>query len=182
MSGKASKLLMEGMCDFNKEETDYLEIVCSSVFPWYHGMATKNFPCLTHNLFKRTDTQEMGTVHSSYAFKAEQLVRRLFERNNITLRTIYRMAYNLTYADPSKHGDPHNDHADFPHKNLLIYLNKFDNGETFLFDETGTHIIEVIKPAMDKFAIFDGGFHAQGFCKPQQCRQVLVMTFDGDVP
>jgi hypothetical protein len=91
------------------------------------------------------------------------------------------MALNLTFADPSKHGDPHIDHPAFEHKHILIYLNQFDAGETFILDETGTDVVEVVKPEMDKFVVFEGGWHAQGFCKPQQMRLVFVATFDGDI-
>jgi hypothetical protein len=174
-------ILLEGMCNFEQEDLDFLLTIGGSEFPWYHGMATHNFPCLTHNLIMRTDKKEPGVLHSSYAPKAVEMFMRLCRKNNIVVRTIYRMAFNLTYADPSLHGDPHNDHPDFPHKSLLIYLNKFDKGETFLFDEKGEKITYTIQPAMDKFAVFEGCFHAQGFCRPQQCRQVFVATFDGDL-
>ena len=174
-------VLIEGKCNFSDHETDFLRIVCSNNFPWYAGMATLNFPVLTHDLMKRTEEKTAGIPNSPFYPDAMMMLRRLCKENNVTLRTIYRMAFNLTFADPSKHGDPHIDHPDFQHKHMLIYLNKFDAGETFLMDETGKNVVEAIKPELDKFVIFDGGWHAQGFCKPQQMRMVFVATFDGDV-
>ena len=174
-------VLLEGNADFNVEENEILDFVSGSQFPWFAGMATRHFPCLTHNIIFRTDENSEGKEWSPYYDVAKRLFLRLCERNGIDVRTIYRMAFNLTFADPSKHGDPHNDHADFPHKVLLVYLNKFDAGETFLFDEAGESVVERITPAKDKFVVFDGCIHAQGFCRPQQLRMVLVATFDGDV-
>lgn len=173
-------ILKEGDANFNKEELDFLLTVGSSDFPWYSGMATKNFPSLVHNLLLRTDKQTEGIPHSFYYKPARAMFDRLCKDNGISVKTVYRMAFNLTFADPSKHGDPHNDHAEFDHKIMLIYLNKFDNGETFLFDDK-MNIVDKIVPHMDKFAVFDGGMHAQGFCRPQQRRMVFVATFDGDV-
>ena len=174
-------ILLESQSNFNQEEQDFLRIVGSSNFPWFVGKATENFPALTHDLMKRSEEQTAGIPNSPFYPDAMKMLRRICNDNNVNLKTVYRMAFNLTFADPSKHGDPHVDHPNFAHKHVLIYLNKFDAGETFLMDNTGTNIVEVIKPGMDKFVIFDGGWHAQGFCKPQQMRMVFVATFDGDV-
>lgn len=174
-------ILLEGKCRFLDQENDFLKLVSSSNFPWYAGMATKNFPVLTHDLMRRTEEKSAGIPNSPFYPEAMMILKRLCQDNNVTLRTVYRMAFNLTFADPSKHGDPHIDHPDFPHKHILIYLNKFDAGETYLMDQTGSDVVEAIKPELDKFVIFDGGWHAQGFCKPQQMRLVFVATFDGDV-
>lgn len=174
-------ILLEGDAKFNQEEQGFLDFVSSPDFPWYAGMATKNFPCLTHNIMLRTDEKTEGKPWSPHYEDAKRLFLRLCEENGIDVRTIYRIAFNLTFADPSKHGDPHNDHAAFPHKIMIVYLTKFDGGETFLFDGTGTGVVDKITPAKDKFVVFDGGMHAQGFCRPQQFRMVLVATFDGDI-
>jgi len=91
------------------------------------------------------------------------------------------MSFNLTFSDPSRHGDPHRDHPEFPHKVMIIYLNDFDGGVTYLFDEAQMKVTETITPAKNRFVVFDGDLHAQGFCRPQQHRLVLVATFDGDV-
>lgn len=173
-------ILREGWCNFNEEELEFLFFVGSGKFPWFLGYTTKNFPGITHTLIDRTDEQSPGIPNSPFAEQAEKMFRRICADNNITVRTIYRMAFNTTFADPSKHGDPHVDHPDFPHKNLLIYINKFDDGETYLLNEDFS-IKQVIESGIDKFAVFDGCLHAQGFCKPQQVRQVFVTTFDGDV-
>lgn len=173
-------VLLQGNANFNDVEEEFLTVVGSSNFPWYVGKATQNFPALTHDLMKRSDEKTPGIPNSPFYPEAMSMFRRICRDNNIKIETVYRMAFNLTFADPSKHGDPHIDHPNFPHKHLLIYLNKFDNGKTFLLDQNGTDIVEEIEARKDKFVIFDGGWHAQGFCKPQQMRMVFVATFDGD--
>lgn len=174
-------VLLDGKAEFNAEENAFLDHVGSSQFPWYAGMATKNFPCLVHNIMLRTDEQSEGQPWSSFYEEGKRLFLRLCESNGIVVNTIYRIAFNLTFSDPSKHGDPHDDHKEFQHKVMIVYLTKFDAGETYLFDEAGKNIVEIIKPEKDKFVVFDGGIHAQGFCRPQQFRMVLVATFDGDI-
>jgi hypothetical protein len=173
-------ILIEGKANFSREEEAFIYFVAGDNFPWYLNMSTKNFPGLSHTFYKRTDKPEQGEVWSQHTPAAELIIRRICADNNISIRTIYRMAANLTFSDPSSHGDPHNDHETFPHKVMIIYLNQFDNGETYLFDDAG-NIEARIKPEVDKFVVFEGGMHANGFCKPQQMRIVLVMTFDGDV-
>lgn len=173
-------ILLEGNINFSADEEHFISFITGDRFPWYLTMGTQNFPALSHTFYKRTDTPETGDIWSQHTPAAELIFQRICKDNNIALRKIYRMAVNLTFADPSLHGDPHNDHESFPHKVMLIYLNKFDAGETWLFDSQG-NVEARVQPAMDKFVVFEGGIHANGFCKPQQKRIVFVATFDGDI-
>lgn len=174
-------VLLEGPCNFTPEERKFTDFCCGEQFPWYYGKATNNFYCMTHFLLQAAIDQKPGILRSIYSEPAEALFRRICADNNITLRTIYRLSLNRTFADPSKHGDPHKDHPNFPHTIMLIYLNEFDDGLTFLFDQECKTIVDTIVPKLDHFVVFDGDWHAQGFCRPQQSRVALVATFDGDV-
>lgn len=173
-------ILVEGKANYNKIHEHFINTLSSAEFPWYLVRATQSFPAMTHDLMCRSFEQSSGIPNSPFYGPARQLFNSICADNHITVRTVYRMALNLTFSDPSLHGDPHYDHMDFPHKNFILYLNTFDAGETFIMDEQDA-IIQVIKPAQDKFAVFDGDRHAAGFCKPQQFKIVLVATFDGDV-
>lgn len=182
-------ILREGDAGILYDERSFLDFVLLGDFPWFYVKATDNFFLVTHMLMLRPEEfqspedgiylPKRGEINSSHYRAAEELFLRICGDNNISVRTIYRMAFNTTFADPSKHGDLHVDH-DFPHKNFLLYLNGFDDGNTLLFDESGKHV-QTIYAAKDKFAFFDGNLHAQQFCKPQQRRVVFVVTFDGDV-
>lgn len=174
-------VLIEGDCNFTDEEREFLAYVSSGDFPWYFGNATDNFHCLTHFLLKGSPEPVRGEQKSLCAPMAEKMFSRICNENGIEVRNIYRMSFNLTFSDPSRHGDPHKDHPHFSHKIMLIYLNQFDDGFTFLLDDKAERIVDKIVPGKDKFSVFDGDMHAQGFCRPQQHRMVMVITFDGDV-
>lgn len=173
-------VLMEGKANFTEEEDKFLLDVSSDEFPWYLVKATENFPCMTHGLMRRTDKQEEGEIWSPNYPAARAFFDRICRDNGIVVRDVYRMAFNLTFSDPSIHGDLHSDH-NWPHKIMIIYLSHFDNGDTWLFYKNG-QVETRIKAGVDKFVVFEGGLHANGFCKPQQTRVIFVATFDGDVP
>lgn len=172
-------ILKEGDAHFTSEELAFLRLVESDKFPWFFARITRNFYGFAHGVMKRSDEPSEGFPCSPFYEQTKSMLLRLCGDNGITIRTIYRMSFNITVSDPSKHSDPHVDHL-FPHKNLLVYLNKFDEGKTFIVDDED-NVIETIHPAFHKFVVFDGHRHAQGFCRPQQSRLVFVATFDGDV-
>lgn len=173
-------VLLEGKANFSKEEEGFIQFVSSDQFPWFLSRATQNFSSMIHTLLNRTNTKEEGKVWSPHYEAARVIFNRICRDNNIVVREVYRMGLNLTFPDPSLHGDPHNDHEEWPHKIMIIYLNKFDDGGTWLFNEDGS-VETKIEAEMDKFVVFEGKLHANGFCKPQQTRTVLVATFDGDI-
>lgn len=174
-------ILREGMANFTPQEEEFIDLILGATFPWFNQMATLNFPALSHIFLSRIEETGEPKVNSPLFPIARSILERICIENNIKIRQVYRMAANLTFADPSKHGDPHRDHEDFPHKVMLIYLNTFSAGETYLVD-ADYNVIDKVIPSEGKFAVFDGGvLHAQGFCKPQERRIVLVATFDGDI-
>lgn len=171
--------MREGKVELYDDEKSFIGYVKSNDFPWFHVKATDNFTSMSHLLMMRPEEPTRGAQNSPHLPAAEQLFLRICGDNGVIIRTIYRIAFNLTFADPSPHGDIHLDHL-FPHKNFLLYLNKFDAGDTYIFNDKA-EIIETIKAEENKFVFFDGDLHAQGFCRPQQHRILMVVTFDGDV-
>jgi translation initiation factor RLI1 len=57
-----------------------------------------------------------------------------------------------------------------------MYVNNFSNGNTYIFNEHDEIIKESIQDK-DKFIVFSGEPHAQGFCAPGEMRIVLAYTF-----
>lgn len=172
-------ILREGIVELYDDERSFISYVKSDSFPWYHIKATDNFTAMSHLLMMRPDEPVRGTQNSPHLPAAEALFLRICGDNHVEVKCIHRIAFNLTFADPSPHGDIHLDHL-FPHKNFILYLNKFDGGDTYIFND-GAEIIDTIKQQENKFAFFDGDLHAQGFCKPQQNRILMVATFTGDI-
>ena len=172
-------ILLEGNANIGSGERSFINFLKCDDFPWYYLKATDNFYQMMHIMMSPSTEPQRGEINSPHARAAEDLFLRICGDYGVLVRTVYRIGVNLTFADPSPHGDIHIDHM-FPHKNFILYLNKFDKGNTLLFDKD-CNLQQTIYAAEDKFAIFDGDFHAQEFCAPQQSRGVLVVTFDGDV-
>ena len=121
------------------------------------------------------NVEKPGIINSVYTEQFVKIFERFCVENQIPVQFILRGAINVTTHEPFLHGDIHVDH-DFPHKNFLIYLNEFDEGCTYLFDDEN-NITDVIVPKFGRVAIFDGVPHANGFCKPKQKRIVMIITF-----
>lgn len=172
-------VLRQGLVELYDDEKSFIAYVKSNDFPWYHIKSTDNFTAMSHLVMMRPDEPVRGAQNSPHLPAAEDLFLRICGDNYIDVKCVHRIAFNLTFADPSPHGDIHLDHM-FPHKNFILYLNKFDGGDTYLFNEDA-EIIETIKQEENKFVVFGGDLHAQGFCNPQQHRILMVVTFTGDI-
>jgi len=170
----------------NALSADDLNFVSNEVlgpgFPWYYQeyavpktskYHSVIYPFLCHNLMLRAESRgpEPGRVNSDYFSKFYDI----FLKNCPQHTFLLRMSLNLTFYHNEDYGDIHVDH-DFEHNNMIIYLNKFTNGHTYIFDEdykkTGT-----IKSDYNTGCIFPGSFHAQGFCNVGESRLILVATY-----
>ena len=185
-------ILKEGMVQVYPEEGAFLTYVQMSDFPWFFFYATRNFTAMVHTLMHRYEGNvdengfllpgekpRRGVGNSDHLPTAEQLFLRICGDNNIIVRTVYRAAFNRTFHEPATHSDIHRDHM-FPHKVFILYIYARDGGDTLLFDDN-LNLEQVIHAEEGKFVVFEGGHHANSFCKPQGSRVVLVVTFDGDV-
>ncbi|NBO99928.1 MAG: hypothetical protein EBU90_07335 [Proteobacteria bacterium] len=111
--------------------------------------------------------------------------KNIFYRNVPEHTIIHRAALNLTFGmdhvkeipGRPKHCVPHKDHI-YKHKSFICYLNKFSDGHTYLMDDDGNITFEI--EAKERSAvIFDGQtLHAQGFCKNNEKRLVMVVTYN----
>jgi hypothetical protein len=114
---------------------------------------------------------EPGIVNSEFF----DMFFNIFNRNCKSHKHLLRMSLNLTLYNDTEYGDIHVDH-DFDHKNMIIYLNQFSNGSTFLFDENFNKTSE-IKSDRNTGYIFPGLLHSQGFCNIGESRLILIATF-----
>ena len=174
----------------NKKDIEYLDktVTHNNMFPWYYlpEPVTKKYPCFTHILLPRYnyDTNKGLRINSSFYPSFTSIVENICSKNKIKIKRILRAALTLTWNFKGKHSKPHLDHP-FEHINLIIYLNKFSKGSTFLFKETfndtaGRKVIKEMKADKGKYIIFPGAnYHAAGFPgKAGEVRIICIYTIE----
>lgn len=177
-----------------EEQNTILNTVLNKNFPWYYNdkntvMAAnvhehvhvhenfENTPFLSHTLVARYDEnnlylQKPGVVNSDYWNLFKPIVERIAKPK----KHIYRSSLNFTWGNNRKqYTIPHVDHY-FDHKNLIIYLNSFTNGYTYILNDD-LRVIGMAIPEPRKAIIFDGLLHCVGFCNSDEIRLVLVTTY-----
>ena len=179
----------------NLYEQDLETFVTSNDFAWFfqHVSTTDKFPFLSHTIIPRYDifSEEMK-INSHYWETLGPVFYTALDKANFKLDKICRASCNLTTHVPnSKQNDPHVDH-EYQHYNFLYYFNTVEQGETIVYNEKfdGVNwfqtseklsVKQKIKPSKNKGVIFDGmNYHANNFCKENQWRFVLVVTFTGN--
>ena len=171
-------MFLETKIDLNEQEKELIKFVLSFDMPWYFSNQDV-YPFFRHTLMNRNkeDLPIKGDINSDLYSHFESIFLRVCKENNIEINNILRMALNNTYFFKDKHNDIHKDHA-FPHHNFLWYINDFTNGSTYLFENDKKTMKKEIKSEKNKITIFDGGYHAQGFCNDYENRIVLIATFN----
>jgi hypothetical protein len=176
----------------NFYDEDLEPVVFSNQFAFFNiegGTTSKKYPGLSHCFIPRYDIfkEEMQVVSPMWEKFSRIFYKYIFE-NNIKLDKICRAAVNLTdHYQGADRGDAHIDH-NFPHKSFLYYINQFDGGNTYLFNEQydgeniyrydGLSVYKEIESKKNKVVCFDGlHYHAQGFCAPNQWRCAMIVTF-----
>ena len=180
---------------------EYLELkrsVRSNRFPWYFSETSvsaqgNNFMLYSHPVVLRPLDGDKPQVVSKRFEKAMPVIEQIFEANDLHPEHVFRICFNSVFHSAHEMSDPHVDH-EFPHRNLLIYLNQVSCGSTYIFKETFSaqypsgsynafeHNLVVgweSEPVEDKIVSFDGfHYHAQGFPKLGERRISLVVTHD----
>jgi len=157
-------------------------VVLQNHFPWFYQAqsiptekkySNLTYPFFSHNLMLRAETKnkEPGIINSEHF----NFFYNIFKRNCPSFKFLLRMSLNLTFYHDTEYGDIHVDH-NFDHSNMIIYLNKFTNGPTYLFDDNfnKTHTIE---SKYNSGCTFPGNLHAQGFCNIGETRLILITTY-----
>ena len=176
----------------NPKTEDYLTFkkeVLSNTFPWYWNENSvdvdilkekgelKKIPFLGHSILKRPcdpgDYRIYPNPNSSFSDLSNIILNQIFYINGINFNCVLRINLNLTIPvlgiESTK---PHIDH-EFPHKNMLIYLNKSD-GDTILCDDNNVKN-DNFTPKEDSIILFEGR-HYHNLPKEGR-RVVLICTF-----
>jgi hypothetical protein len=138
----------------------------------------EDIPFYSHKIMERPSKHE-GTpytqITSEYFNPVYLLLKQIFECNQLDVSVIYRINLNATFSVPINKRSPYHIDLDIPHKNLLIYMSKFEGGELFIKDNDQ----EIkIPPKEDDVLLFDGSLeHCISAPKGADRRIVLVVNF-----
>lgn len=166
------------ICELKNPKTkDYYYLkdhVLSTHFQWNWDDATtiggdNDFPFLSHCVVRRP--METGylypVVESEISAKCNYVIGEIIQFNNLNVNCVLRINCNLTFpCGKNKRTPSHTDH-EFPHKNLLVYLNETD-GDTVCGKDRYT-------PKEDSVILFEGNHHH--FLPTKNKRVVIVVTF-----
>lgn len=176
-------IIIEKVIELTDEEKNIIDFFNSYNFPlFYQKTTSERYWQYSHTFLVRNtlgNEQLEGIVNSNNYKLAYELFKSICDSNGLIFKKIYRAALNSTGYHSDLHGDIHNDLLEnTKHNVFLFYLNNFDYGYTFLFDDND-RIIHTIKPQKNKVVVFDGKYkHAQGFCSPGQRRLILVFNYE----
>lgn len=166
-------------------------------FPWYCSETSvsaqgNSFMLFSHPVVQRPLDGSTSKVVSKRFEKVMPVINQIFAANDLRPANVFRVCFNVAFCHSHNMSDPHVDH-EFPHQNLLIYLNEVSAGPTYVFKETFSaeypagsydaynHDLVVeheCAPVEDKIISFDGfQYHAQGFPNIGERRITLVVTY-----
>jgi len=156
------------------------EIIESEKTPFYfapratkHGGDSAHF---VHHAITRPEdgSHQPGIENSSEAPFFKNILNTFCNKHSIKYQTIYRAVMNITFPNDKIDKVPaHIDH-DFPHRQLLIYLNNSD-GNTVILDYE-ENIFKSIEPEQYKGIMFDSTKHYH-FFPTRSWRGVILITF-----
>lgn len=129
----------------------------------------QRMPFMSHNILIRPEHIGYPTKASPYFNMVCFALKEILEFNDIKIKGLYRINANLTFPTaPLLPSIPHVDH-DFPHENILIYLN--DTGGDTVVD--GEHY----SPHEDDVITFGGEKHYM-YPPEKGGRIVIVATYE----
>lgn len=127
-------------------------------------------PFLSHAILRRPGAEgEIPDIGSPIFDQTRQVLHQILDHNDVGPRHFYRMNVNMTMPTPQRMSPTHTDHP-YPHRNLLIYLNGFTGGRTWIEGVEGP------QPVEDMAVTFDGVPH-QAAPPIEDRRVVLVATY-----
>ncbi len=160
-----------------EEQDDFLKLVRGYGFPYYFINSEDQTSVSQSNNVKFADknTREAKVmVHmfmdnseriSSAFDKIDFIINKFVEKTGENITGMFRCKLNLQYqvADYNKNNyqTPHKD-QEFDHK-VVIYYPFTSDGDTFIFNETGSknyEVVDRIKPIGGRFLIMNNMFHA----------------------
>jgi hypothetical protein len=172
--------LIEDTSFLKKEHIDYIEnFILKTNFPFYYQNGSvvedNNEEVLVHIVLRRPESRKENEEFnsSSYNFFVD-ILNTFCKKQKIKINEILRINVNLTFNNGLKKCPTHLDH-DYPHKQLLVYLNEVKDKNSYTVLINKNKKIK-IKPVKYKGVCFDNVLHYHYFPKFGS-RIVAVFTF-----
>ena len=158
----------------------FKSLVTSSEFPVYantlgtdYDSLGKNDTYYSHTFIQRPEDIGYTTSISGQTCLAMGVIDEILAYNKINYHMIFRLNLNITHHHLDNYYGWHCDHQ-FPHSNLLIYLNSFDDG--IIQVKNSDDVIETYKPKENEILLFGGQMHRWGPTPVGQKRVSIVST------
>jgi len=153
------------------------KIIFSKEFLWHIELSTDNAGKLffSHCVLARPEEKfRVSKSNSNYFDTVIEILNQIIEYNNLKVNCFMRINFNFSFNQGGgPNCSPHYDH-DFPHKNLLVYLNQATGPTVVINSEDETQ--EYFYPKEDAIITFEGKhYHYQPNIGNN--RVVLVATY-----
>tara|TARA_B100000900_G_scaffold396728_1_gene396288 strand:+ start:2702 stop:3205 length:504 start_codon:yes stop_codon:yes gene_type:complete len=155
----------------NPKTNHYLQLkkhVLGREFPWRHNVST-NMDFYSHVFLQRPELQGYTLPNSSLANDNFVVMGEIIDYNGLYKDIPYfflRSNANATHPDSGRqYSDPHVDHPNTPHSNLIVYLTNTD-GDTIIGDDRHS-------PKEDDVVLFTGEHYMQ---RPSKGRRVILIS------
>lgn len=155
------------------------ETIMSPNFPWnYYGTTIQNqtddLHLMSHCFLARPGQENPYTKSlSEHTPLAAFVCQQILGMNEIEVHMFYRIAVNLVF-DTEGTSVRHVDH-EYPHENLIVYLNKFDKGRTLVYDNDDNEYS--VTPKEDKAVTFNGSYQHCHESSSNGRRIALIATY-----
>ena len=147
---------------------EFKSTVLSKEFPWRYNVST-NMDFYSHVFLQRPELNGYTEPHSKWTNQNCIVMGEIVDYNGLYKDTPYfflRANANATHPDSGRqYSDPHVDHPNTPHSNLIVYLTDAD-GDTIVENDR-------YSPKEDDVVLFTGQHYMQ---RPSKGRRVILIS------
>ena len=147
---------------------EFKSTVLSKEFPWRYNVST-NMDFYSHVFLQRPELNGYTEPHSKWTNQNCIVMGEIVDYNGLYKDIPYfflRANANATHPDSGRqYSDPHVDHPNTPHSNLIVYLTDAD-GDTIIENDR-------YSPKEDDVVLFTGQHYMQ---RPSKGRRVILIS------
>ena len=147
---------------------EFKSTVLSKEFPWRYNVST-NMDFYSHVFLQRPELNGYTEPHSKWTNQNCIVMGEIVDYNGLYKDIPYfflRANANATHPDCGRqYSDPHVDHPNTPHSNLIVYLTDAD-GDTIVENDR-------YSPKEDDVVLFTGQHYMQ---RPSKGRRVILIS------